>query len=284
VVAYVDGTPEDVINCCNYKKADGSSAITVVCIFAANLNVTLPDGNIALSRISVPEGYPIANANPKIASIVRSSAIEQLKACGIKVLLTILGNHDAAGWSNFKNEKIAQNFAQQLADIVTNYDLDGIDIDDEYSKPDLGIPNSLVMVTTLMRGLMPDKIISKALWADLQYFGPTFGGNSLADTLTNGWFMGYGSSPSSALPSYVGKGMDANALSMGFWTGQSSGNPQANVRWLKENGYGGVMVFAFQQSVNQNLAGLLVNALYDTHSDNANKSYLETVGAYCVML
>ena len=47
------------------------------------------------------------------------------------VLLSVLGNHQGAGFANFTSFAQADAFAAQLADAVTTYGLDGIDFDDE---------------------------------------------------------------------------------------------------------------------------------------------------------
>jgi chitinase len=52
----------------------------------------------------------------------------------MKVVLTILGNHQGAGICNFPTREAARDFAQQLANTVNTYGLDGIDFDDEYSE------------------------------------------------------------------------------------------------------------------------------------------------------
>ena len=141
-------------------------------------------------------------------------SVQALQAKGITVILTFLNNHDAAGWSEFKTEADAQAFAEQLNYVVETYGFDGIDIDDEYSNG-VAQDGTLAMVTQMMRALMPSKIISKALWADTQNFGPTYKGVGLAQTLTYGWYMGYGGEPSVSLPDYAGFGMTTAALGMG---------------------------------------------------------------------
>lgn len=244
----------------SYTRADGSPSVAVACIFAANLNATVPDGNTVLApNVPVPSGGAILNGNPTIMEILGSGVIATLQAKGIKVLLTVLGNHDAAGWSNFDTEAQAANFAAQLVAAVQTWGLDGIDIDDEYSSPACTNTQSLAMVTTLIRRAMPGKILSKALFSDSSYFQTSWNGNTLGANLTNGWQMSYGAAPRFVLPAYVGYGMSASTLAMGFWTQQPSSNPSGDVTWLKDNGYGGVMVYAFGESGNTALLGQLLD-------------------------
>ena len=48
------------------------------------------------------------------------------------------------GWSNFSDEATARNFAAQCLDCCERFGLVGIDIDDEYSQPDLHLPKYVV--------------------------------------------------------------------------------------------------------------------------------------------
>jgi hypothetical protein len=116
---------------------------------------------------------------------------------GIKVLLSILGNHQGAGISNFPSQAAAQEFAQQLSNSVTTYGLDGIDFDDEYAdygNNSTGQPNasSFVYLVTALRQLMPDKIIS------FYYYGPaasrlSYNGVTVGSKVNYSWNAIYGS-------------------------------------------------------------------------------------------
>lgn len=256
-VAYVSIDKLQTPGC--YTMADGSAAVDVVCIFSANINLKpFPAGAVALApNTKVPDGYPYAVGSSDYAKLTAAD-IQKLQNKGITVLLTFLNNHDASGWSEFPDVATATNFAQQLKEIVDRLGLDGIDIDDEYSSG-TPIDTSLVTVTTIMKELMPDSIISKALWSDSEYFIPTYQNRTLADNLTYGWEMSYGGSPKYRLAPYVSFGMASNTLVCGFWSGQPSGDPSGDVSWLKGNNYGGVMVYAFQEQPNIDLLGDLVN-------------------------
>lgn len=258
-VAYVSIDKLQTTGC--YTMADGSAAVDIVCIFAANINKKpFPSGAVALApNTKVPEGYPYVVGGSDYASLTAAD-IQKLQNKGITVLLTLLNNHDATGWSEFPDVATATNFSEQLKEVVDRLGLDGIDIDDEYSAGE-PIPSSLVTVTTIMKQLMPGNIISKALWADYEYFTPKYENNTLADNLTYGWEMGYGGNPEYRLPPYVNFGMATNTLVCGFWSGQMSPSrpPSSDVSWLKENNYEGVMVYAFQEQPNIDLLGELVN-------------------------
>lgn len=195
-IAYIgDVTPTTLAAAGCYTTSDGGAAVDVVCIFAANLNKTLPPNYVPLAPgVPVPSGGTIACSSASLQQALQSDTIKQLQAKGITVLLTFLNNHDAAGWSEFATEADARTFVAQLQSLVSAYGLDGIDIDDEYSR---GTPlcSSLAMVTSLMQQAMPDKIISKALWKDKKYFGVPYNGVTLEQTLSYGWEMSYGQPP-----------------------------------------------------------------------------------------
>lgn len=258
-IAYITNvTPTNLASAGCYTTAQGLPAIDVACIFAANINLTPASGAVRLApNVPVQSGDALACGNANIVTALQSNAVSYLQGLGITVLLTFLNNHDASGWSEFTSASDAQTFTTQLQSVVSQYGLDGIDIDDEYSS---GTPNttSLAMVTSMMRTAMPDKIISKALWSDIEYFGVPYQGVTLEQTLTYGWEMSYGMPPQYVLPQYVTAGMATNALSKGFWANQPSSNPAGDVTWLKSNGYAGVMVYAFPEGDNQAYLGQLV--------------------------
>ena len=168
-------------------------------------------------------------------------------------MLTILNAHTQTGWSQFTDEGTAQNFVNYLnSHVITPYGLDGIDIDDEYSKGPIDDANSLAMVTTLMKQTMPDKLITKALFADGFAFTANWKGHTLAANLNYGWEMSYyrGRDANSRLGVYTSYGMKKSQLCLGFSAEQSfSGNwsqigPQASQ--TIDDGYAGGMMFAYE--------------------------------------
>src|ERR1700741_1838497 len=210
-----------------YTLQDGRQFFDFGSIFAANIN-TGTDGGAVLYF------------NPQTAAALDSGVVAQMQALGITVLLTVLGNHENAGWSCFTDQSVAQAFVDQLAAAVEKYGLDGIDIDDEYSACTTNL-TSLAMVTTLMKQTMPGKIISKALFQDIRYLTPSWQGNTLAGNLTYGWGMSSRSPDSAArLQPYVDAGMQKSALAIGVSPQYGDGGPAAT--FVKENEYGGVML------------------------------------------
>jgi hypothetical protein len=237
-----------------YTLADGSPAIDVVCLFAGNY--ASPDPPYLRANNNQPEtNQPF---NPNIQQVLGDGSVQYLQSKGLKVLLTVTNGWATVGWSTFTVQTDAMDFAQYLKSVVDQYGLDGIDIDDEYS---IGAANdtSLIMVTTLMREIMPGKIISKALYSDLNYFASSWNGNTLAGNLDFGAEMSYGSPANGRLAPYLGYGMGPPKLSLGFWSAQPSPAPGEDVAWLVGNGYAGVMMYAFEEQANVDYMGELVN-------------------------
>ncbi len=122
--------------------------------------------------------------------------IRPLQAKGIKVMLSVLGNHQGAGFANFPSKDAASAFAKQLSDTVSKYGLDGIDFDDEYAeygKNGTGQPNdsSFVHLVSALRDNMPNKLIS------LYNIGPSasslsYGGVDISSKFNYAWNPYYG--------------------------------------------------------------------------------------------
>ena len=165
-----------------YTLKDGSLLFDIGIIFAANINY---DGEKAVL-------YFNEQLKPVLENAERT--IRPLQAKGMKILLSILGNHQGAGISNFSDPIEAQAFAKLLSDAVKNYGLDGIDFDDEwseYGKNHTGLPNEFsfpYLVQALRDAMPPDKIIS------LYFFGPA--SNSLVyDKINVGSLINYSWNP-----------------------------------------------------------------------------------------
>ncbi len=186
-VCYVEVNNNDILNVGNYKLSTGEQLFDIGIIFAANINYNTTTQKAELFF------------NPQVTTVLNNAAtkIQPLQAKGIKVLLSILGNHQGAGITNFPSQQAAQDFAQLLANAVTTYGLDGIDFDDEYADygtNGTGQPNSssFVYLVTALRQLMPTKIIS------FYFYGPaasrlSFNGVTVGSKVDYSWNAIYGS-------------------------------------------------------------------------------------------
>lgn len=125
-------------------------------------HVVLFASNIRGTKTTV-ELYHNNNQSHILANV--NTLVRPLQDKGIKVLLGLLGDHTGIGFANLTSAQI-DSFAQQLADCVTTYGLDGVDFDDEYAEygkisgtpsPSGTIFSQLIV---RLRELMPNKLIT----------------------------------------------------------------------------------------------------------------------------
>jgi hypothetical protein len=214
-VAYVEVNNNSMVNVGKYTLANGGAQVfDLAVIFAANINY---DGSKA---------YLHFNENVQRVLDNVATEVRPLQQKGIKVLLSILGNHQGAGLANFPSQAAANAFAQELADAVNRYGLDGIDFDDEYA--DYGVngtpqPNasSFVHLVQALRQKLPNKLIT------LYDIGPaaarlSYNGQSVANTFNYAWNPYYGtwsvprgpSAKSKLSPAAVQINVSSNAASL----------------------------------------------------------------------
>ncbi|MFB7500570.1 endo-beta-N-acetylglucosaminidase H [Streptomyces sp. NPDC056161] len=195
-VAYVEVNNNSMLNVGKYTLAGGGNAFDVAVIFAANINY---DTGTKAATLYFNENVQRVLDNA-------ATQIRPLQQKGIKVVLSVLGNHQGAGFANFPSQQAASAFAKQLSDAVAKYGLDGIDFDDEYAEygnNGTGQPNasSFVYLVSALRANMPDKIIS------LYNIGPaasrlSYGGVDVSSKFDYAWNPYYGTwqVPGIALP------------------------------------------------------------------------------------
>ncbi|MEU4895683.1 endo-beta-N-acetylglucosaminidase H [Streptomyces sp. NPDC044780] len=196
-VAYVEVNNNSMLNVGKYTLAnDGGNVFDVAVIFAANINYDT----------GTKAAYLHFNENVRRVLDNAATQIRPLQQKGIKVVLSVLGNHQGAGFANFPSQQAASAFAKELSDTVAEYGLDGIDFDDEYAEygnNGTGQPNdsSFVHLVTALRANMPDKIIS------LYNIGPaasrlSYGGVDVSSAFDYAWNPYYGTwqVPRVALP------------------------------------------------------------------------------------
>lgn len=121
-LCYIEVNNENPLNAGEYTLSDGKPFFDIVSVFAANINLN-------------PEGKPYIHCNDQVAFVLRHAdeIIRPLQTKGIKVHLSILGNHDDAGMRSLSEEG-AKAFAKELKMYADIYGFDGFDFDDEYSS------------------------------------------------------------------------------------------------------------------------------------------------------
>ncbi|MEV0965259.1 MULTISPECIES: endo-beta-N-acetylglucosaminidase H [unclassified Streptomyces] len=227
-VAYVEVNSNSILNVGKYTLADGGNVFDVAVIFAANINYDT----------STKSAYLYFNENVQRVLDNAATQIRPLQQQGIKVVLSVLGNHQGAGFANFTSQQAASAFAKEMSDAVAQYGLDGIDFDDEYAeygKNGTAQPNdsSFVHLVTALRANMPDKIIS------LYNIGPaasrlSHGGVDISSTFDYAWNPYYGTwgVPRVALPK-------SQLSPAAVWIGHTSPSTSAYLaRRTVSEGYG----------------------------------------------
>lgn len=188
-VVYVEVNNNDLSAVADYTlEGTNRPAFDIAMIFAANINYDTARGEAYL-HLNERVTETLQNAETQIRS---------LQERGTKVLLSVLGNHQGAGFANFTSRESAGAFADQLADAVETYGLDGIDFDDEWSKygtngtPEPNSTSFAYLLDELRDRLGPDKLIT------LYNIGPSYTltdwqGTGAADNLDYSWNPYYGS-------------------------------------------------------------------------------------------
>jgi len=252
-VCYVEVNSNDLRNVARYTLTNGSPLFDIGIIFAANINFNTTSRTAQLFF------------NPQVTNVLsnRDTYVKPLQDKGIKVLLSILGNHQGAGISNFTSKASAQAFAQQLSNAVNTYGLDGIDLDDEFS--DYGNngttqPNdsSFVFLVTALRQLMPTKIIS------FYFFGPAAGklsynGVTVGSKVDYTWNAIYGSYNPPAVPGLAKSNLGPAAINI---TATSANTAASLATRTVSDGYGIYLYYNLPNADSHTYLSGVSNALY----------------------
>ncbi len=205
-LCFVEVNNENILNCGEYTMAkDGTAFFDIVSIFAANINVDSKTGRVHVF-CNEQVSYLLQNAD---------KIIRPLQAKGIKVNMTILGNHDEAGMGNL-SQAAAADFAKELKAYMDIYGLDGVDFDDEYTdyqtNPSPGFEKrsreNYARLIYECRQAMPDKLLG--IYEYLGSFKDSPNGTvegkkigELVDYMTYGYYQNQASYPNT-------KGREAN--------------------------------------------------------------------------
>lgn len=133
--------------------------------------------------------------NPNQTHILNNvnTLVRPLQQKGIKVLLGLLGDHTGYGFANLSENQM-DSFAQQVANCVNQYGLDGVDFDDEYADYQT-IPSAAKygLLVQKVRALLPNKLVTAFYYGNVygfdqttlnafDYLWPNFGCNSTNPT------------------------------------------------------------------------------------------------------
>ena len=155
VAIYVETNDTNPLNAGDYTMSNGKPFAGIVELFASNVRKRTVNGVVE----------PTLYLNDKMTNLLENNGyltyVKPLQDKGIKVLLTVLGDHQGIGVASMNSTQTTQ-FAQILAHAVAKYGLDGIGFDDEYAD-DWGSTNSTSYseIITKLHALMPaDKLIT----------------------------------------------------------------------------------------------------------------------------
>ncbi|HWK03569.1 MAG TPA: glycosyl hydrolase family 18 protein [Puia sp.] len=244
VTAYVEVNDNDFgnVGCYTYCRS-GKQLFSIGNIFAANINADPVTGS------------PVLEFNPGVKAVLNSGKIAQLHSLGIKVLLDVLGNHQNAGWGCFTSYAQADSFAVQCANSIREYDLDGIDIDDEYSACTAN-DASLVLVVSALRGRIGySKLITLVGYKNSTYFSAAYKGKRVGDLLDLVIEETYFSNDySGRLKPFIKAGVPKNKLAIG--THLEDNNQAAVAAYVKDNGLACVMVYGVTDNSKSKLSAI----------------------------
>ena len=133
-VVYIQTPTCNPLNILEYKLEDGTPFFDAVILFSANIQYEKKQ----------PEGQQLTlkyNRNVRQMLTEQKTFLQPLRDAGIKVYLGLLGPGEQVGVSADKqdpsglcqlSDRGAKEFAKYLADFCRKYNLDGINLDDEY--------------------------------------------------------------------------------------------------------------------------------------------------------
>lgn len=257
-----------MLNAGSYTLAEsGAQLFDIAIIFASNINYDAAQQKAVLHH----------NENVTAVLNKREQVIKPLQDKGMKVLLSILGNHQGVGFANFTSRSAARDFAQQLVNAVETYQLDGIDFDDEYAKyGENGQPpandSSFVILVEELRTLMPDKIIS------LYNIGPAVSntewqGKKVGDYVNYSWQAYYGNY---GAPNIAGLTNKDNLGPAAVWINQQPSSPSSAANLAQrtiDDGYGIFLYYDLPQSNSSSYLSAISNILYGEQTVMSGPSY-----------
>ncbi len=196
-VCYLTTNTNDPSNLGSYVLADGTCLFDIGILFAANINGT--------------EDKPELFLNDSVIAALNPETIRALQAKGMKVIISILGNHHPAGISSL-TDKGVKIFADQIVKLVNDYGLDGLDFDDEWSD---GTPNdsSFPLLISNVRNQLPDKLLT------FYFIGGasrslSYEGINVGDLLDYAWNPYYGTYEAPVIPGMSNAQLGAAAVNL----------------------------------------------------------------------
>lgn len=235
MVEYMEVNDSNPLNLLELRiKGTGRLLYDQLVIFSANINLN-------------SEKVPYVYCNPNVQALLDNNEtfLQPLRRQGIKVILSILGNHDSAGVAQL-SELGAQTFASELADYVYAYNLDGVSFDDEWSLApgvnpflDYRSNEAAARLCWWSKMAMPDKIVTFYIQGCMNSNMPSYNGYEPAAFVD--YIVGdYGMTPN---PVQGGTNRNASGYSVPLAGNSMLAPLEDKAREIKGRGYGYFMTY-----------------------------------------
>ena len=122
-VLYFEVNDTNPLNALEFLTESGKYFFDHIVLFAANINWDPEKQRVYLAN----------NENVQFLLDNNDKYLQPLRKAGMKIIISILGNHDEAGVAQL-SDMGAREFARELAAYCRAYNLDGVAFDDEYSN------------------------------------------------------------------------------------------------------------------------------------------------------
>lgn len=268
-IIYVEVNDCSPLNAAQYTlKSSGKPIVDIVNIFAANINYD------AVTKRA------IIHMNENVSHILenRDKYIAPLQRLGIKVCLSILGNHTDVGPANLSAAQAA-DFAAQLRSVVDAYGLDGIDFDDEYASyyensnwtaPE-GIEEpsaaNYARLCYEVKRAMPDKLLTVYHIGRYMNFSERVGGMTPGDFIDYSYYSMYGNTLMDGWENFLGMKKSQWGpfpYDISIKSGPSNQIPsELRMRQLRNDGYGVNLLYNMRPYDYTEMFGMMAKELYD---------------------
>ncbi|MCC8113391.1 MAG: DUF1735 domain-containing protein [Bacteroidales bacterium] len=250
MMAVLEVNDVNPLNVMGFTLKDSGKQLFDMCVlFAANIN------------INATTGLPYVYCNDNVQAILSNADtyIRPLQERGIKVVLGLLGNHDASGVSTMTPEVSAQ-FAQEVKTVCDVYQLDGIFLDDEYTDYDSaasgrypGFQTRSTEAASRMlydiKQAQPERLLISYRYQDL-YSAVAINGvepGQFVDYVVNDYWVT--SDPTSTYPGLAQDQAGTGSWNCSDWSqcipSNSSWTARFSLEGMREAGYGTMMVYNF---------------------------------------
>lgn len=224
-------------NLCYRLKDSGKLVIDQVILFSGNINYNEETGEV----------YNYNNENVQYLLDNREKYLVPLQQKGMKVILSILCNHDRACCTHLADES-ARNFARELKAKLDAYQLDGVFFDDEYCNrgdyPGFTTYNNFSRLAYECHKAMPDKLVQAYVYSGTS-------SASAVDGVQPGEFItqaiqDYGrySDLEGSYPGLAKSGM----IQASSEFARGSIISESTARRIVTDGYGGTMIFSLNSN------------------------------------